>query len=167
MLVLCRTTKKSGWELYQCLLPEHLITFLFSAISSWLAWSNYWNTKFKLESFQFVFPNVLFEEYMWIKARSSIETFSKMSKWIELNISNNNFKAEGRRKNKRGKNAAQRSRQHARIQWRLSSNERTHTRGGHTHSVINWAYTQRGGRTHNVTQQTDTHIFTGEGGRTQ
>ena len=43
------------------------------------------------------------------------------------------------------KNAAKRSRQHARIKRRLSSN---------------WTDTQRGGRTHNVTQRTDTHIFT-------
>ena len=42
------------------------------------------------------------------------------------------------------KNAAKRSRQHARIQRKLSFNERTRTRGG---------------RTHNVTQRTDTHIF--------
>ena len=33
------------------------------------------------------------------------------------------------------KNAAKRSRQHARIQRRLSSNERTHTRGGRTHNA--------------------------------
>ena len=46
------------------------------------------------------------------------------------------------------KNAAKRSRQYAKIQRRLSSNERTLTRGGHTH---------------NMTQQTDTHILTGGG----
>ena len=62
-----------------------------------------------------------------------------------------------------GKNAAKRRRQHARIQWRLSSNERTHTRGRRTHSVSNWTDAQRGGGTHNVTQRTDTHIFI-EGG---
>ena len=80
----------------------------------------------------------------------------------------------------REKNAAKRSRLHTRIQRRLSFNERTHTRGRHTHSVTNWTDTQRGGhthnecnptnghtyfhrgegRTHNVTQQTDTHMFT-------
>ena len=57
------------------------------------------------------------------------------------------------------KNASKWSRQHARIQRRLSSNERTHTRGGRTHSVTNWTDTQRGGCTHNITQWTDTHIF--------
>ena len=49
------------------------------------------------------------------------------------------------------------------------SKERLHTRGG-THPQCNLTdghtYFQRGGgRTHNVTQRTDTHIFTG-GGRT-
>ena len=33
----------------------------------------------------------------------------------------------------------------------------THEGGGRTHSVTNWTDTQRGGRTHNVTQRTDTH----------
>ena len=66
------------------------------------------------------------------------------------------------------KNAAEWSRQHARIQRRLSSNERTHTRrdaptiqytptNGHTY------FHRGGGSTHNVTQRTDTHIFTGGG----
>jgi len=60
------------------------------------------------------------------------------------------------------KNAAKRSRQHARIQRRLSSNERTHTRGGRTHNVTQRTDTHiftGGGRIHNVTQRTDTQIF--------
>ena len=82
------------------------------------------------------------------------------------------------------KNATKRSRQHARIHRRLSSNERTHTRGGHTHNVTQQTdthifseggrhpqcnptnghtYFHSGGDTHNVTKQTDTHIFK-EGG---
>ena len=46
------------------------------------------------------------------------------------------------------------------------SNERTHTRGGRTHIVTQRTDTHiftGGGRTHNVTQRTDTHIFTGGG----
>ena len=80
------------------------------------------------------------------------------------------------------KNAAERSRQHARFQRRLSSNERTHMRGGRTHSVTDWTNTQmggthlqcnptnghtKGGRTHNVTQRTDTQIFFEETKRTK
>ena len=46
------------------------------------------------------------------------------------------------------------------------SKERTHTRGGCTHNVTQQTDThifKGGGRTHNVTQRTDTHIFKGGG----
>ena len=60
------------------------------------------------------------------------------------------------------KNSAKQSRQHARIQRRLSSNERTHMRGERTHNVTQRADTHiftGGGRTHNITKRTDTQIF--------
>ena len=76
------------------------------------------------------------------------------------------------------KNAAKRSRQHARIQRRggcthnIPQQTDTHIfiEGGGTHPQCNPTnghtyFHKGGGRTHNVTQRTDTHIFTG-GGRT-
>ena len=42
------------------------------------------------------------------------------------------------------KYAAKRNRQHARIKWRLSSNERAHTKWGRTHNVTTWTDKQRG-----------------------
>ena len=58
------------------------------------------------------------------------------------------------------KNAAKRSRQHERIKQRLSSNEMTHTRGGHTHNVTQQTYTLKWGEAPIVTKRTNTQGVT-------